>query len=147
MSQAKTQMPNKSFGLNNNTSVQSADDSNWSDGLGHFRSSNSTNTGDPSMNWSSSGTNINAVKLIASNSGDLWSSENHNNFNQNLDDLLKTDKVIKNINCSNIASGFFQEFEHSKTNIFLNRTIRYLPIATTTNQLTILNSSSHKTQP
>ena len=102
MSQAKTQMPNKSFGLNTNTSVQSTDDNNWStDGLGHFRSSNNTNTGDSSMNWSSSGAALTAANLISSNSSnssssDLWSNDNHNNFNQNLDELLKNDKVIIN---------------------------------------------------
>ena len=104
MSQAKTQMPNKSFGLNTNTSVQSADDNNWSnEGLGHFRASNN-NSNDTSMNWSSSGTALTGAKLISANSSnsngsDLWSTDNHSSFNQNLDDLLKNDKVIHMTQC------------------------------------------------
>lgn len=104
MSQAKTQMVNKSFGLNNNTSsaVDSVDNTinGWSnDGLGQFGRSGSNNTSDNNiMNWTNP---AQANKLIPnssnSSSSDLWSNDisNHNNFNHNLEDFLKNDKVNK----------------------------------------------------
>ena len=108
MSQAKTQMVNKSFVLTGNTS--NLDDNTWSsDGLGHFGTSSmsnpiglrSNNNNNDSVNWSNSQAST-AAKLISSNSsnssngGDLWSNDmSHNNFNHNLDEILANEKVNK----------------------------------------------------
>ncbi len=108
-------MVNKSFGLSNaTTSVAQSGESDasglngWAssdNGLGTFglrsnaNGSNASNTSDNgNMNWTSQ---TQVGKLMASNvansgGGDLWSNEvnGHGNFNHNLDDFLKNDKVM-----------------------------------------------------
>lgn len=109
MSQAKTQMVNKSFGLTGNTS--NLEDNTWSsDGLGHFGSSSSmtnpiglrsanANNSD-NNNWSNSQASVATAKLNSNSSngsnggGDLWSNDiGHSNFNHNLDEMLAHEKV------------------------------------------------------
>ena len=115
MSQAKTQMVNKSFGLNNNrSSIQSmpGDASDWpsDNGLNHFGTGagnqvnlmnrNNIASDNNNVNWSNHGNSL-QQKIISSNSSnssnsDLWSNDVHNNHNNftHIDDFLKNDKVL-----------------------------------------------------